>query len=76
MTRGSATTTTITPQTAVAASPKVQQMRSESASTPGAQVAPETAVYRATGPDGVTASPKVRAMLDEHKQTVEIAPLK
>jgi hypothetical protein len=76
MTHGSVTTTTITPQTAVAGSPKVQQMQSERASTSAVQVTPETAVYRATGPDGVTASPKVRATLDDRKPTVEIAPLK
>ncbi len=67
------------PQTTIAASPKVQQMRAEQkrlAATP--RVAPETAgySYRATGADGITASPKVRAMLDERKQAVEIAPLK
>ena len=66
----------IVPQTTIAASPKVQQMLKERAPATVPQVGPETAGYRATGSDGITASPKVRAMLDEHKQTVEIAPLK
>jgi hypothetical protein len=76
MAHGSVTTSTITPHTAVAASPKVQQMQSERASTTGVQVTPETAGYRATGVDGITAPPKVRAMLDEQRQIVENAPLK
>ena|SRR5260221_10411110 len=63
-------------QTDVAASPRVQQMRNDRTPAPVVQVAPETAGYRPTGSDGITASPKVRAMLDEHRQTVEIAPLK
>src|SRR5437867_2200373 len=49
------------PQDSVAALPKVQQMRKEQnalAATP--RPAPETAGYRATGSDGITASPKVR----------------
>lgn len=66
----------IVPQATIAASPKVQQMRNERMPAPVLQVGPETASYRATGSDGITASPKVRAMLDERKQTVEIAPLK
>jgi len=64
--------TTTTRQTDFAASPKVQQMR---AAAPVAQTK-ETAGYRTTGSDGIAASPKVRSMLDEHRQTVEIAPLK
>lgn len=70
------TATTITCQTDVAASPKVQQMRKERVSATLPQLGAETAGYKATGSDGITASPKVRAMLDEHRQTVEIAPLK
>lgn len=66
----------IVPQTTIAASPKVQQMLKEQMRAPGPQLGPETAGYKATGSDGVTASPKVRQMLDEHRQTVEIAPLK
>lgn len=69
------TMTMTTRQTDVAASPKVQQMHAERASAPVVQ-ATETAGYRATGADGISASPKVRAMLDERRQTVEIAPLK
>jgi hypothetical protein len=40
------------------------------------QVVGEAAGYQATGADGITASPKARAMLDERRQTIEIAPLK
>jgi hypothetical protein len=65
-----------TRQTDVAASPKVQQMRSERTSAPVVQVTTEIAGYRPTGADGITASPRTRAMLDEHRQAVEIAPLK
>ena len=64
------------PQATIAASPKVQQMRNERMPAPVLPVSPETTSYRATGSDGITASPKVRAKLDERKQTVEIAPLK
>lgn len=67
---------TIKSSALVAASPKVQQMRSERPSATVIQAAPETAGYRPTGWDGVTASPKVRAMLDEHSRAVEVAPLK
>jgi hypothetical protein len=66
----------IAPETTVAASPKVQQMLNERTRAAVPQVGPETASYRATGSDGITASPKVRAMLDEHRQTIEFAPLK
>src|SRR6266436_6170182 len=48
----------IVPQTTIAASPKVQQMRNERTPAPVLQVGPETAGYKATGSDGVTASPK------------------
>src|SRR6266404_5507850 len=56
----------------VAASPKVQQMRHEMviATTPRSTV--NFAGYRATGDDGITASPKVRAMLNERRQSVEM----
>lgn len=66
----------IAPQATVAASPKVQQMLNERERAAVPQVGSETASYRATGSDGITASPKVRAMLDEHRQTIEFAPLK
>jgi hypothetical protein len=69
---GKATTTR---QTEVAASPKVQQMRAERGASATAQSA-EVAGYKPTGADGITASPKARAQLDERRQTVEIAPLK
>jgi hypothetical protein len=68
------TVSTVTRQTEFAASPKVQQMRSERANA--AVVTMETAGYRATGDDGITASPKVRAQLDQRSQSVQIAPLK
>jgi len=73
-----ATVNTITRQTDIAASPRVQQMRNEpmQATVTVIQTAPETVGYQPTGPDGITASPKVRAALDERRQTVEIAPLK
>jgi galactitol-specific phosphotransferase system IIB component len=71
------TVNTTTRQTDVAASPKVQQMRSERAAASVAQVATETASYQPTGSDGITASPKVRAQLNERpRAVVEVAPLK
>jgi len=77
MASGQVTTYRITTrQTDIAASPRVQQMRNDRTPAPAVQVAAETAAYRPTGSDGITASPKVRAMLDERRQTVEIAPLK
>ena len=61
----------------VAASPKVQQMRKEQVARAYSQPAPvETAGYKPTDSDGITASPKLRSMLIEHPQTIEIAPLK
>jgi hypothetical protein len=71
-----ATMTTTTRQTDVAASPRVQQMRSERTPATSAAVSTETAGYRPTGSDGITASPRVRAQLDERRRAVEIAPLK
>jgi len=71
-----ATYRTTTPQTDIAGSPKVQQMRSERTPPAVRQVTTETAGYRPDGADGITASPKVRQQLDERRQTVEIAPLK
>jgi hypothetical protein len=65
---------TITPQALVAGSPKAQQMRSNP--TTVVQIAPETAWYQTTGSDGISASPKVRAMLNERSQAVQLAPLK
>ena len=62
----------------IAASPRVTQMLSE---RPVRQVETVTtsagvAGYRATGADGITASPRLRQQLDERRQAVEIAPLK
>jgi len=71
-----ATYRTTTPQTDIAGSPKVQQMRSERTPAAVRQVTTETAGYRPAGADGIAASPKVRQQLDERRQTVEIAPLK
>ena len=70
------TVSTITPQTAWPASPKVRQMNHQNTPAAVIQVAPETAGYQATGSDGITASPKLRAMLNERSQEVQIAPLK
>lgn len=70
------TVTPTTRQTDIAASPRVRQMRSVRAPAPVAQVVTETAGYRPTGSDGITASPKVRAQLNERSPAVEIAPLK
>jgi hypothetical protein len=67
---------TVKPQTSFAASPKAQQMNSKGAPATVIQVASETAGYQPTGSDGITASPKVRAMLNERSQAVQIAPLK
>jgi len=69
-------TTTTTAQTLIAASPKVQQMQKERVAAPVVQLGSEMAGYRPTGSDGITASPKVRATLDERAPTVQIAPLK
>jgi hypothetical protein len=70
------TVNTIKPQATVAGSPKVQQMLSERPAATVMQAAPETAGYQPTGSDGITASPKVRATLNERSQTVQVAPLK
>jgi hypothetical protein len=67
---------TITSQAVLAGSPKAQQMRSEKAQVNTVKDSTEVAGYKPTGSDGITASPKVRTMLDEQRQTVEIAPLK
>ena len=67
---------TTTRQTDIAASPRVQQMRSDSMPAHAVQVAPQIVGYRPTGADGITASPRVRQQLDERRQTIEIAPLK
>jgi len=68
--------TTTRSRAEIAASPKIQQMRSERPSAPVIVVSTETAGYRPTGPDGITASPKVRSQLDERRSVIEIAPLK
>src|SRR6266404_3394038 len=53
----------------LAASPKVQQMRHEKVIAATPRSTAKFAGYRATGDDGITASPKVRAMLDERRQS-------
>jgi hypothetical protein len=68
----SQTASIITPNTAVAASPKTQQMRTESA--PASVASSQPAGSAAA--DGIAASPKARAWLNERSQTVEIAPSK
>ena len=65
-------TSTVTRQTDVAGSPRVQRMRAEQAASSSTM----HSGYRTAGDDGIAASPKVRAQLDERRQTVEIAPLK
>ncbi len=67
---------TTTSQTDTAASPRVQRMRSEKAAVPAAVLSTESAGYSSTGPDGITASPKVRAQLNERAPSTQIAPLK
>ena len=68
--------TTAVPQTYVAGTPKVQQMQRDRTPATMAVVSTETAGYRPTGSDGITASPKLRAQLDERRQVIELAPLK
>jgi hypothetical protein len=51
-------------------------MQSRQNTTPGQTTTSGYAGYRAVGNDGITASPKLRSMLDERPQTVELAPLK
>ena len=70
------TVSTTTRQTDFAASPKVQQMRLERTQATSIQTGPELTGYRPTGPDGITASPKLRAQLGERQQAVQIAPVK
>lgn len=68
--------TTAVPQTYVAGTPKVQQLQRDRTAATGVVVTTETAGYRRTGSDGITASPKLRAQLDERRQVIELAPLK
>jgi hypothetical protein len=69
---------TATANSQLAASPKIHSQKQGRS----VQVAPvvmsttQTAGYRPTGSDGITASPKARFMLGERQQTFEIAPLK
>ena len=69
---------TTTPDGKLAASPSVQARmhRGFTEITPAVQETTETAGYRPTGSDGITASPKARAMLGERQQTVELAPMR
>jgi hypothetical protein len=71
-----AVSTTIPRNTEMAASPKVRQQMLERARVPVVTAESEVAGYRPTGADGITASPKLRQMLNEREQTVQIAPLK
>src|SRR5947209_6634946 len=61
----------------IAASPKVQQMLAEhrvvKSATTGSSS--EVAGYKATAEDGITASPKLRQMLNERQPAVQVAPL-
>ena len=51
-------------------------MRLERTQATSIQTGPELTGYRPTGPDGITASPKLRAQLGERQQAVQIAPVK
>src|SRR5262249_19255906 len=68
--------TVTTPHTLVAASPKIQQIRSERAGANVMETPSQTAGYQPTGADGISASPKLRAVLEERRQPAEITPLK
>jgi hypothetical protein len=59
------------------APPKVRQMANERV-TFDAPPAPVDVIvsYRAQGPDGITASPKVREQLESGPVTIEIAPVR
>jgi len=70
------TSSTIVLQTEIAASPKAQQMRNEWAQTPAGSAMLDMGDFNASVSDGVAASPKVRAQLDERRQVIEVAPLK
>jgi hypothetical protein len=67
---------TVTPQTAVAASPKAQATLNAQHTAPTQSTGSSYAGYRPVGDDGIAASPKLRSMLDDRRQTVEVAPLK
>ena len=55
-------------------SPRTQLQQQKSVATTGFDS--PTTTFRTTGDDGVAASPKLRATLDERRQPVQIAPLK
>jgi hypothetical protein len=67
--------TVTTTDTAFGVSPKVQQARNDRVPAPATASNIETAGYKHTGSDGITASPKVRQSFNE-RPIVEIAPLK
>jgi len=62
------------PDQTVAASPKVLAQRSSQPATAGTEAV--SVGYQATGGDGITASPKVRQVLNERGATFQIAPVK
>jgi hypothetical protein len=70
------------PEADIAASPKVHQQLAEQQRAPAARtntpaIASSRSVgYRATGDDGITASPKVREQLNARGAQIEIAPIK
>ena len=72
----SPTQSTITPQALLAGSPRNQQMLSERPQMNPVQASSEVAAFKPIASDGIAASPKVRAQLNERRQSVEIAPLK
>lgn len=56
--------------------PKQQQLQAQSQTAQPTPQSTAVAGYRATGPDGITASPKLRQMMDENTVQFQIAPLK
>jgi hypothetical protein len=59
----------------VAASPKQQQLMAQS-QTVARTHEPVVAAYQPTGSDGITASPKLRQMMEQNAAQFQIAPLK
>ncbi len=60
----------------VTASPRVRQMLDAQKKSGATSTAGMVASYRAVGPDGITASPKVREQLNERAVQFQIAPVK
>ncbi len=63
----------------IAASPRVQQKLDRGAASTSTPVLTTDRVsvgYRATGPDGITASPKMREQLNQRGTVIMVAPVK